>query len=228
MNKKLLSLTFASLTLANLAVAVPVTLVNDATLANYNATLGTSLDLTNPFGGNNMFPAHDVTTGDPVLNIPSSSAPDLSAASAQLGDWLGDPANLNANWTAPEVIPGTWAINTETAIVYTLNLSGASDNTVASIGVDNGVFLWVDGAFQGGYLRPGGAFAGEHVFNLGTLDAGTHYIQVLREDHGGATGYTVNVTGDVQRTEAVPEPGTFALIGLGLAGLFGMRRKLRA
>ncbi|MDQ3002949.1 MAG: PEP-CTERM sorting domain-containing protein [Fibrobacterota bacterium] len=219
------SLFLGTVLLASAVMAVPVTLINGTTQGNYNNSLGTVLDLTNPYLGTHLFPGANVSTGDPSLNIPAGSAPDLSAASAQLGNWLTNPGALTGSWSGPTAIPSGWAVNTETAIVYTLNSATGYDAVTASFGVDNGVFLWVDGVFQGGYLRPGGASLGEHVFNLGSLSAGTHYLQVLAEDHGGGTGYAIKVTGEVG---AVPEPTTVALMGLGLLGVFAAGRRRKA
>jgi hypothetical protein len=67
---------------------------------------------------------------------------------------------------------------------------------VAEFGVDNGMFVWLDGEFIGGALRPGGVVLGEHTFNLGDLGAGTHYLQLLLEDHGLTNGFAVRKTAD--------------------------------
>lgn len=211
--------------LAASVMATPITLLDNSSLGHYNSSLGTKLDLTNPYAGTHMFPGANISTGDPYLDIPASSPPDLSVVSAELGNWLGDPANLNSNWSGLQSIPSTWAVNTESAIVYEINLAANLENTQIRFGVDNGIFLWIDGGFQGGYLRPGGASPGEHVFNLGTLSAGTHFVQVLREDHGGATGYHVQMTGEMA---AVPEPGSFALLGLGLGALWWFRARKKS
>ncbi|MDJ0847119.1 MAG: hypothetical protein QNK04_01930 [Myxococcota bacterium] len=97
------------------------------------------------------------------------------------------------------------------AIVYEFQ-AAALEEWEASFGSDNGIYVWLDGVFQGGAIAQGGASLGEHVFDLGTPGEGTHYLQVLLEDHGGRTGYAVSVT-------SVPEPGSATLFVLGLIGL---------
>ena len=65
---------------------------------------------------------------------------------------------------------------------------------VANFGVDNGIFVWLNGNYEFGALAGGGPVPGEYSINLGDLTAGTHYLQLLLEDHGGSNGYIVDIT----------------------------------
>jgi len=204
-------------------VSNALTIIDGSTSGYYNSALGTSLDGTNPIGSTNLFPLANVSSGDPLIN--PAPEPDLSSVNSVLGDWLNDPGNLNSNWTGLQSIPSTWAVNSETAIVYAFDAGAGLENLQASFGVDNGLFVWLDGTYISGALAPGGAYAYEYTYALFDLSAGTHYLQVLREDHGGSTGWAINVTGD--QVAPVPEPGTMLLLGVGLAGLVGMRKKFK-
>lgn len=206
-------LAMAVVTAAPVADAAPI--LTDASLGNYNANLGTTLD------DSAGFPCANVVCGDPTVN--PAPAPDLSAAAAILGGWLDDPPSLNANWSAPQAIPSTWAVNTETAIVYAFTLPVPSQLT-GSFGVDNGIYVWVNGIYTFGAMAAGGAFAGEYPnINLGVLPAGTHYLQILREDHGGGTGYAISVDAQPQ---SIPEPAVLLLMLGAAAGLVRARRRI--
>lgn len=168
------------------------TIVNDATQGYYNAALGTMLDSTQP-----QFPCADVRCGDPTMN--PASEPNLASAATILGNWLSpNPIPLNSHWSAsPQSIPNTWPVNTESAILYPIDAgSGGIFNLKGNFGVDNGIFVWVNGVYKFGALAPGGAPANEYSnIDLGDLHPGKNFIQILREDHGGATGYTTQITG---------------------------------
>lgn len=192
--------------------ASAATLIDGTTQGLYNQGIGTSLN-----GTSSAFP----TVGDPTLTF--SSAPNLSAASAALGSWLTNPAAPGGTWTGPQAIPATWAVGTETAIIYAFNAGAGLSNVVASFGIDNGIFVWMDGTFLGGAMAPGSAVPGEFQVSVPSVGAGTHYLQVLREDHGGATGYAVSVAA-AALTAPIPEPGTWALLATGLLGLGSRRR----
>jgi len=209
----------AALALVTTAGAVQASvLIDNATLGLYNSGIGTALNGTDPFfvspGG-----------GDPTVVLGTGEQPDLSAAATELGDWLSNPAApTGTGWSAgPVSIPATWTVETETAIIYEID-GGATGLTgvTASIGVDNGILAWLDGNFLGGAQRPGGAFAGEYTFVLGDLAAGKSYFQLLREDHGGGTGFRISVTGETAAPVPLPAAGVLLLAGLG--GLAAMRR----
>src|SRR5688500_13844059 len=145
-----------------------VTLVQTNSPGFYNNSIGTLLNLSNTGVDNCAEPF-------PVSNDCSASyasAPNLSAASGVLGNWLTDPLHLNANWTSPASIPNSWAIGTEVAVIYQFNTLGAT-NVQARFGVDNGMYAWLDGNYILGRRDPGGVSLGEYTLALGNLTAGT-------------------------------------------------------
>ena len=136
-----------------------------------------------------------------------------------MGDWLSsDPLPLNDNWDF-QSIPSGWAGNTETAIVYAIDAGLGVENLAGNFGVDNGIFVWVNGQYKFG-AREGGSMIGFEYLDvdLGSLGSGMNFIQILRSDSGGDTGFTIEIAGD-----PVPEPATLSIIALG--GLALMRRR---
>jgi hypothetical protein len=200
-----------------------IVLVETSDPGYYNDSIGTTLNSTNG-GESGPFPV----SNDSNLDFPTE--PDLSAASTILGNWLTNPLNLNSNWSFETSIPNSWTVGTEVAVIYQFDTLEAT-NVIASFGVDNGIFVWLDGDYIGGARRAGGVSLGEHTFNVGDLDAGTHFLQILLEDHGSTNGYAVEITADTFTPGPPPEipiPAAIWLFGTGLLGLIGIARRKKA
>lgn len=210
------------------ATVQAATLIDNSNTAYYNNSIGRALDGTNPYAGSFMFPRPGKR---PASDFTVPSEPDLSSAQATLGNWLTDPLNPGGTWTRnPVSIRKHWRKNTETAIIYTLDAGlGGIANAMASISVNNGAYVWLNGKFLGGLTSPGKNRNMETLaLELGPIDAGMNYLQVLREDHAGTRRYSINVSGDYidqQALSPVPLPASGLLLFGAAGGLAMFRRK---
>lgn len=215
------------LTCALLLLALPVAsqaivIIDSSTTGRYNSGLGDLAEIDGPFG---FFLAANVSEGDPTL-LPNIAEPIVSYPSAFGANWLGGNYT-GGTWSAGLVgIPSTWAVNTETAIVYNFALASLS-NIHIDIGVDNGLLVWLNGHYIFGAQAPGVSSLGEYDIDLSGLTAGNYSLQILREDHGGGTGFHI-LADAVTATVPVPEPMTLSLFGLGLLSLGLIRRRRSA
>jgi hypothetical protein len=194
------------------------TILDNSSQGLYNSGIGTLLDT---LGTTDPFPCANSACDDLTVFFPTE--PNLSAASSALGAWLTNPTAPGGTWSASVgAIPFAWAINSETAVIYAINAGTGIANLNLLLGVDNGIFVWLDGNYLFGARAPGGSVLGEYSVALSNL-TGTHYLQLLREDHGGGQGFDIQLSGNAVPA-AVPEPGTMALLTLGMVALALRRR----
>ena len=187
---------------------------NTTTGALYNQGLG---DLHAMDGVGGFLVGPNSSEGDPTIVL---GADPNFAFTPQFGnDWLGGDYTGGSWLLLLGPVPSSWALNTETAIVYDFNLATAS-NIHIDLGVDNGIVLWLDGNFLFGATAPGGSALTEYDVDIAALAAGAHRLQILRADHGGAQDFDISVD-----ATAVPEPGTLLLSIVSLAGMGLARRK---
>ena len=195
------------------ALAGSASRTSAVTLADGSSTLfyASPGDLGAPSGLLPWFPAPNTFGG--TQDLVFSSAPDLSGAGV-LGDWLGNPGNLNGSWSGPALFTTAvtaWPINSELALIYVIDVEQSTELVASFDLVDNGVHVWVNGIWKFGARDPEGRAWND--IQLGTIGAGRSYLQILLEDSGGAIGYSN------PRIEGTPVPEAGALALLAAAAL---------
>ncbi len=202
------------------ATANAYTIIDNNTGGLYNNHIG---DMASYYGPT-QFPGANSSEGDPTINPavePTTFPIATFGADWQVANFTGATAG---NWVASSNIPNSWAVNTEVAAVYQFDLAAYTDLHL-DFGVDNGIYIWLDGDYKYGALRGGGSSINEYDLDLSSVANGHHYLAVLMEDHGGGTGFDILVSGAQSAIQpSVPAPAAFILFVTGLLGLVRARR----
>ena len=151
-----------------------------------------------------------------------------SASGFPIGPWLGD--NSSSRWIGPN---NDAQLNGNVgAFVYraTFDLTGLNAASALINGLwttdNNGLDILINGVGLG-YTTAGGQFAaGFAAFQVTSgFVAGINTLDFVVNNGGGPTGLRVEMTGNADLQQAVPEPGSLALVGLAIAGLGVARRR---
>jgi hypothetical protein len=182
---------------AGISVAAPVTLIDQGAMWNYTVLT------------NDLYPAWG-SAGYNSFNWNTATWQQGQAA-------FGNPYSLPYHTY--------WAAGTDLALQSTFNINGALSTPITlDVASDNGFMVFINGTMVAKQMAEGYTAYWEYVLPLSTIGfvEGLNVIQVLAEDHGGATFFDMKLTADVTAAP-VPEPATMFLFGSGIVGLLGSR-----
>lgn len=231
----ILSAAFAFGAIATPAAALPVYIDQNASYRYVNAGTATV-----------AVPSNWFAYGFDDSTWTAGSGPFSSGGSGTFGADLG---NVNGPFApgATQPLPSTftsWAVNADPYVRYQFTLAAPTALTLW-MAVDNGISsIYLNGvSTTATFNAEGQAFRWEHVLDIGEsyTFTGVNVLALQLEDHGGATAFDMMLTGNDEashtvfstnppptpptRSNNVPEPGTLALLALGMLGPVWMRRR---
>jgi hypothetical protein len=147
-----------------------------------------------------------------------------------------------ASWTSGSAAFGNsnqlpfntfWFTNTDMALMKQVSIDGKINGAVTlNVAVDNGFILFINGTEVARREEGGYTSYWEYTIPLDNtpFKIGQNTFQVFIEDNSGKTFFDMQMTADVipasmPSPTPTPIPGTSLLLGTGLLGLLGIRRR---
>lgn len=205
------------------AMAVPVTVYSDDFSSNQGWTLGTNWQI----GSTSVSPAA-VGNGDPALDHTDTS--DNGVLGALLGGNIGGPDGLHGYYYATSKVYNLSGVTNVNLSYYRWLNSDYDPFMTSQAEVFNG------SAWQVIYTNcciGGSGYVNDNNWNLQSFDASSYADNnanfQVRFSYDVTSGGVYTIGGwnvdDLAITGNVPEPGSLALLGLGLAGLAYSRKR---
>ena len=217
---------------ASPAAALTIHVDQDSTWRYVNATPGTTQAVPLNWFSSSFDDSGWSTGAAPFTSNTANPASTFGSDFANAGTPFGGSA---------PAIPSSgtlWNVGFDPYVRIHFNLAAPEALTIW-LAVDNGInSMYLNGTQATGSVNAEGqGFRWEHVFDIGAqyTVAGDNVLALQLEDHGGATAFMAVVTSDDSNSNpvfttnppAVPEPGTLAVLAIGIGAMGLLRRRQR-